>query len=884
MKFTLLVVLTICANQLFCQCIISGKITDSLCQPVADVNVVVLIRGHADILAYCITDAKGLYELECTNTKDSLLIRATIIGYAIMEKGAIAKSQTINLILTPQVTELPAVEIKREPVSKLGDTINYHVSYFANKQDRFIGDVISKIPGIDIDPSGTVKYNGKPINTYYINGLNLLEGKYSIANQNIPYDIVDRVQVFQNHQPIKILDSIENSNSPALNIELKNSTRNKFIGKVKIGTGFAPLLGENEITGLKFAKKMQFISAYKYNNTGIKFAHEITDQVSIHKSGETADDNAPENLNSVISQPQPPVQTTRYLFNNSHLFHLSTLKRLTNKAQIKLNLSYLNDMEETNGLNRSTFLLPAGNSVAITESLKNSLNTNKAAANFIYELNDRKKYLKNNLAGQAQFSNENGLIVNNGNILQQSSHPFYLLKNDFEAIVAIKNKFINIHSQTAISNDSKELNVSPGPFPSILNDSVAYQKAIQNVWIRKLSSKNGADLMIKKHDFQQHFSTGADIIIKKFESFIEKDFSQAMSKLSDSFRNEIKWSNLRLYAATSATLKMGNMRLLIELPVEWNTYSYKNTVLNFRNNADKVYFNPNIILIASLSTYYTLEMSYARQNMHGDFLQTAKGFVLNNYRNISQKDTILPFQSVDGYQFVISYKNPLNALFYNVSASYSSVEKNLLSTQIYDKFYIRSTSMTFRNNLSTLRISASANKFFLNAKVNLFGSINYSNSRSVQLLNRQLASAFSEEFSGTCKLNFDKFSFASFESTSTLNYFMSTINRKSYAGNNFSFFQFQEDIKTNFFLTKNKIVSAVITSSSFWDNLSEKRNYYFANIGFRQKFRKIELQFELRNITNVITYRTAYLLSNMQQVTETQIRPRSFFVQCYFNF
>ena len=61
---------------------------------------------------------------------------------------------------------------------------------------------------IDVLPDGKILYQGKPINKYYIEGLDLLEGKYNLANKNLPYNQVSKVQILENHQPIKVLDSL----------------------------------------------------------------------------------------------------------------------------------------------------------------------------------------------------------------------------------------------------------------------------------------------------------------------------------------------------------------------------------------------------------------------------------------------------------------------------------------------------------------------------------------------------------------------------------------------------------------------------------------------------------------------------------------------------
>lgn len=55
---------------------------------------------------------------------------------------------------------------------------------------------------------GTITYQGKQINKFYIEGLDLLGSKYSQASENISADKVKSVQVYERHQPVKLLRDV----------------------------------------------------------------------------------------------------------------------------------------------------------------------------------------------------------------------------------------------------------------------------------------------------------------------------------------------------------------------------------------------------------------------------------------------------------------------------------------------------------------------------------------------------------------------------------------------------------------------------------------------------------------------------------------------------
>ena len=86
--------------------------------------------------------------------------------------------------------------------------------------DRSIGDVIAKMPGFDVDKStGKISYEGKPISKFYIEGLDMLGGKYGTATNTLPQGEVGSVQVLRNHQPIRVLEDFTFTDDAAVNIK-----------------------------------------------------------------------------------------------------------------------------------------------------------------------------------------------------------------------------------------------------------------------------------------------------------------------------------------------------------------------------------------------------------------------------------------------------------------------------------------------------------------------------------------------------------------------------------------------------------------------------------------------------------------------------------------
>ena len=234
MRFLILLLSSLLFSALcFAQANVHGTVRDSTGRAVPFATVNLKSKASNTIVAYTTTAANGSYGLSLPRGQniDSLTAEVRSMGYKSQVKS-ITGTMQVDFVLQPSVNQLQAVVIKSSrPVLRVnGDTLSYNVSDFSNPQDRTIGEVIKKLPGITVAADGTISYNNKPISTVYIGGDNLLDDKYSMATNTIPQGVVDKVQVIQNDQPIKALQNKVMSDDVALNLSIKKGAKLQMVG------------------------------------------------------------------------------------------------------------------------------------------------------------------------------------------------------------------------------------------------------------------------------------------------------------------------------------------------------------------------------------------------------------------------------------------------------------------------------------------------------------------------------------------------------------------------------------------------------------------------------------------------------------------------------
>lgn len=229
-----------------------GKIVDAENQqPIAGV-VVQAINANGKAIAFASSSLDGRFIIKTTATVDSLIFKC--MGYESVKLPSIYDFER-GVEMHPKVTQLKDIIVKAPDIYTKGDTLVFNVSQYANESDNAIIDIIKRLPGIKVEEDGTIKYQGKPINKFYLDGDDFIGGQYGLATNNISHKDVMSVEVMENHQPIKALEGIEFPEEAGINLKLKDDAKGKWVGVTKAGSGIEPWPYDGSLYAMRIALK-----------------------------------------------------------------------------------------------------------------------------------------------------------------------------------------------------------------------------------------------------------------------------------------------------------------------------------------------------------------------------------------------------------------------------------------------------------------------------------------------------------------------------------------------------------------------------------------------------------------------------------------------------
>ena len=198
----------------FAQEPLSGIVVDDAGKALAGANVMAY-GPDGKVLSFAVTGADGTFQLKKTAGLER--ITASFMGFKTVSIPAGQFKDGQQIRMEAGGFQLKEVAVTAERIKESGDTLTYSVGGFKQAQDRSIADVIGKMPGLEVKASGAIEYQGKPINKFYIEGMDLMGSQYALASENLSADKVKEVQVLENHQAIKSLRDVSFSEQAAIN-------------------------------------------------------------------------------------------------------------------------------------------------------------------------------------------------------------------------------------------------------------------------------------------------------------------------------------------------------------------------------------------------------------------------------------------------------------------------------------------------------------------------------------------------------------------------------------------------------------------------------------------------------------------------------------------
>lgn len=884
--------ITLFGNKAFSQLSVSGQVLNEASQPIAAANITLLKKNKKAIVAFGITNAKGEFKITYANynAADTFFIKVNAVGFSVTEKEVNSTNQHFTFTLTPTSIKLPDVIVKAgKPALKYkADTLTYAVDSFTQKQDRTIGDVLKKMPGIDVDANGRISYNGQAISNFYIDGDDLMADKYNIATNSIGADMVKDVQVLENHQPIKALKNAAYSDKVALNLNLKEKARLKVSAKIEGGLGYANnLLYDATANIMAFKKTYKAINSFKANNTGVDLSQDIISH-NLSDYLKTIQNNVPTDMLGLNTPGNPNINRERYLFNNAALANANNLFKSRKGIQSRVNVYYLYDKQIQNFTNNNFFYLPT-DTIKYLQQQNTQQKTNNLQLKYALNSNTEKAYWNNilllsyNKLPAFSITTLNA-VATTQELLQKTT----AISNEFNYIKTKQKKnVIEWYSYFSYLTKPELLQVAPGINETLFNAGNNYLQLQQHINVPTYFTNTYVDYRVPKQKFLQSYRVGFTSQWQQLQSQINaKQLNNTTTSAGSNFVNDVNWNYQKTYAKTEFDYLGERTKVTLSLPFSWHhlQYTSNNNLAKTTTNFNQLFINPFIGIkhAVGLESYITARYSFGNeiatiQDVYGNAVLLNHNLLYTNAVAVRQKD-------INSFALGYNYRKSIKILFINASASYSKSNNNSIVNTSFFSNMQQQQLIGFDNKVTNFMANVGYSKFLFKLKTTINLKANFRQMEFTQIQNN-LANDFINTTYGfntkiTPKIN-NKI-------TATYNGSITFSNGKLKHGNKNlqSVILMQHEAELNLFPTND--LQFTLKAEDFYIKQvqqNQTNNYFFADASVLYKLNKYkaDLVFEVQNLANTFLYTTANVSSNSLSQNAFNIRPRMFFAKLLFN-
>lgn len=865
---------------------ISGKVIDAKTKKGLQAITVLLKNNENKIIAFKSSDKDGSFSLRTSKDITGAYIEVNHLGYKKKRIDGVGIGAVQTIELEENTILLEDVEIKSRPhVRQQGDTLSYNVSSFAQDEDRSIGDVLKRMPGIEVSESGQIKYQGKSVSNFYLDGDDLLKDKYSIGTKTIAHKLVQDVQVLNNHEHMKVLKNKRYTEEVAINLVIKDEAKISVSGQAKLGAGL-PKQYDLESNTVLFNKRYKGLNVLQGNNIGNELQGDLVGFNSssiLARLGRTQINN----LLTLGTVGNPPLAKAYYFMNNSVGMNANNMYKLKKDWQLTSNIQGVYECSTKNFAGRTTYLTENGN-ISFDESQYAITKEWLGSFNFALAKNIERFYFNNEFAWEYEDENSLATLTSNTSIFDLSrNHLIKGFKNKMDYVPALKNgNIIQFGWYLNYGSKPQTLEVIPGVFNVLLKEGEPYDRTIQNVEVPSWLTNLSLGYRLPKGKIGQYYSVNLTADKQNLQSDIEiLDGGSAIKLDAKDTQNDMQWLRFSIGIQASYDYRYRRFSSQLILPLAFQNTSYKDPLFQLSENLDKVMFSPSFSSKYNLDPENELSFNYQRSNTFGNIEDVYRGLIVRNYRMISNNTAGIN-ESISN-NFGLNYKTgrTVKLLFYNVGLTYTISQATTMISNRIEEDNSQVILVQQENEVKNYGVNVGFDKYLFNwaTTIKIGSSIAWTdynqifNDELLPFLNTTYTISPRIEAKVWKKLNLSYFGNLGWTTTKQL---------KANHGLDRNTFNITQNL--GFPITLFKGFHMRVSGRHLFSQQQNLKdiNYLFLDTFMRYTYKKWKTDFELNitNIGNIKKFETYNINANMQSQNNYELRGRMAILKAVFNF
>lgn len=568
-----------------------------------------------------------------------------------------------NIVLRKNKTiQLQEVIVKKtdRPYKIKKDTVVFDVAKYRDGSEKKVEDLIKKLPGVEVDKNGSIKYKGKALETVTLDGDNIFSTNYRVGTKNINIDMVEQIEAIENYTKNHLLKGIESEGRVALNLKIKKG-KSDYSGTLENGVGLKENLKGAYYANMylmQIATTVKSFATVNLNNIGRSDAYFYEKQSSKSMDRKSEDDFR---TKKILSDDlfYPSLDPVRFNRNQQFFASYNSLIKLTKKVNLKVNFNFIDDKIDS----------------------KQQIQTINYIDNKVFTTNDDYSYVKkpNVATGEIELrvntSKASLLEIYSKQYFEKSSLEANYTKNDqfgFENNNETNSFFsVNklVHTWKVASDKALQTNLyyTFDKEPQIFSSIGSSESIQQESTFHKQSILFNSVFLGKNDNINYMIQFGGNLTRNPYFSINELEI------------NNVYLANNSYYNYSQLKYKLRKIIFTPSVSLTQYNFTLNDKLVNSKKKSNSFVFEPSLFIdYRILKGILQFSYSYKQKPISEEYIFTNSVFISN--RTVLRNKPSLDFQKVNHYTLNYQYTDLASNTTFSLTTQYEKNNGQFLSS------------------------------------------------------------------------------------------------------------------------------------------------------------------------------------------------------------
>lgn len=224
--------------------VITGQAVDGKTKNAVDFASAVLLRPDSTAVVASTTNDDGSFKLQAKEA-GRYIVKLSYVGFRPYTRNVelTAEQDSVNLgslLMTSndKLLGTATVTATAARVEQKDDTTMFSAAAYRVPEGSTLEALVKQLPGVEVSDEGTIKWNGKTVQEFLINGKDFFKGDTKTAMKNLPTELVSKIKAYDKKSDYTEQTGIDDGEeTTVLDISTKRELNESWVSNLDVAYG-----------------------------------------------------------------------------------------------------------------------------------------------------------------------------------------------------------------------------------------------------------------------------------------------------------------------------------------------------------------------------------------------------------------------------------------------------------------------------------------------------------------------------------------------------------------------------------------------------------------------------------------------------------------------